>query len=111
MFDPEGAENAKNAAIKRISKNTCPKWFAAAFDAGVVVALAYPEFTTDHIWACMDDDIRYRVHDRRAMVSVTKALESAGYAAYVGEKRSSLKVCHKRLKGLYQSLIHSDVVA
>lgn len=92
MFDPEGAQRAKDEAIDRVEQNADQRWLHNARIAILNLARSGGTFTTDDLWATLRQP-----HEPRAMGAAIRAAVRDGIIHPTGDYRPSRRVaCHGR---------------
>ena len=97
------AQLDKVAAIAAASAKADRAWLRAAMAAVRHLATVLDEFTTDHVWACLPNDVR--THEPRAMGAVMRDAMKEGVIAPLDRYEMSTRpACHCRPVRVWKSL-------
>ncbi len=83
------ASEAKHDALRRVGAHADPVWLFRAEQIVRFLARAYPEFTSDDVWARLDREGVQVPHEPRALGAVMHSLAKQGVIRKTGEYRPS----------------------
>lgn len=103
-------EQLRDEAIARVERGATAEWKDAAYNAVVAVAKRLHEFTTDDVWAELEDQSE-SARERRAMGAIiTKAARQLVIQKTDRVRESIRPVCHRNPKAVWRSLVFEHVL-
>lgn len=100
------ARRRRDQAISQVDRNAEPGWKQRAQEAISRVALRKDEFTTDDVWALLDERGIEAPHEPRAMGAITRWASSKGIIRATDRYAMSARPeCHGRPIRVWQSLV------
>lgn len=97
------AEQKRDEALARVEENADQDWCIAAQLAFYEVIAAYPEFTTDHVWAVLKEWQVGSPREPRAMGPIVMRLVKEGAMEATGAYRKSTRPeCNARPIAVYR---------
>jgi hypothetical protein len=106
---PNSAEVARDEAVARVEEHASADWLAAAATAVGMLAMFYPEFTTDDVWECLVEV--EATHEPRALGPVMMKAARRGLIRKTDRVQNSRRPqCHARPVAVWSSLIHNGSV-
>lgn len=115
LFDPQSPPTraaqvtegtaARDEAITRAKEHAPASWWDLAWSALRLVASTHAEWTTDEVWALLDDPGTPPVPEPRAMGAVMRRARRAGIAAPTDRTVLSVRpACHRRPVRVWRTL-------
>ena len=97
------AEQKRDEALARVEANADQDWYDAACMAFEEVIAAYPEFTTDDVWAVLKEWQVSAPREPRAMGPIVMKLVRSGAMVATGAYRKSKRPeCNARPIAVYR---------
>lgn len=90
-------ERLRDEAITRAREHAPDEWYSLAWDAVRIVARAADEWTTDEVWALLDERGAPAPPEPRAMGAIMRDVKRRGLATPTDRTRLSTRPdCHRR---------------
>jgi hypothetical protein len=97
VFDAEASAVARDAAIEQVEDAASAAWKAEAFVAVARVCETREEFTTDAVWAMLDERGVAIPREPRAMGAIMRRAVTAGLCLPTDRTSKSVRIeCHRR---------------
>lgn len=104
VFDAEASTIARETAIEQVDDAASVTWKAEAFVAVAHVCETREEFTTDAVWALLDERKVGIPREPRAMGAIMRKAVAAGLCLPTDRTSKSVRVeCHRRPLQIWQS--------
>jgi hypothetical protein len=105
LFDIHRANEARDEAISRVELNADPDWVLEALRAVYAICRVRTTFTSDAIWALLDQRGIYGPHEPKALGSVMRTAQRRGWCRPTATYSNSQRVeCHRRPLRVWESV-------